>query len=156
MISKEEFETVCLECSPGLFRMAYSILRSTADVQDAMQQAILKAWEKRENVDPKRFKGYLIRILINECYNIQRIRRRTFPVETFPEGEAAETPDTGLHDALNAMPENLRTPLLLRYMEDYSEREIAQALCLSLPTVKSRLHRGRKQLRVMLSREANE
>ncbi len=156
MISKEEFETVCLGCSPGLFRMAYSILRSTADVQDAMQQAILKAWEKRETVDPKRFKGYLTRILINECYNIQRIRRRTFPVETFPEGEAAEEQDTGLHDALNAMPENLRTPLLLRYMEDYSEREIAQALCLSLPTVKSRLHRGRKQLRVMLSREANE
>ena len=46
-----------------------------------------------------------------------------------------------------ALAEKLRTPLLLRYMEGFTEKEIAQALGVSLPTVKSRLHRARRALR---------
>ena len=55
-----------------------------------------------------------------------------------------------MRDAMDALPEKLRTPLLLKYMEGFSEQEIAGALGIPVTTVKSRLHRARKALRRML------
>ncbi len=52
--------------------------------------------------------------------------------------------------AIDALPEKLRTPLLLYYMENYLEREIAQALGISLVAVKNRLFRARKNLKAVL------
>ncbi len=52
---------------------------------------------------------------------------------------------------MDALPERLRTPLLMRYMEGYSEREIAAALHVPVTTVKNRLFRARKALKKQLS-----
>ena len=153
MISKERFTQQALMLSPALRRIALSILFSEADAQDALQQALLKAWKKREGVDETRFKPYLTRILINECRNIQRVRQRVFPVDQLPE-DAYVPPDRMLKDAVDKLPETLRTPLLMHYMEGYKEKEIAQALSLSVPQLKARLFRGRKKLRTLLDEEA--
>lgn len=155
MISKEQFTKASLLLSPALRRIALSILRSEHDAQDAVQQALLKAWEKRETVDPARLKGYLTKILVNVCRDIQRMRMRAFPVDELPEAPYLP-PDRSLRDAVDALPELLRTPLLLHYMEGYSEREIAQALSLTLPQLKSRLFRARRKLKSLLLEEVND
>ena len=154
MIAKEQFTNETLALAPSLRRIALSILFSESDAQDAVQQALVNAWEKREGIDGKRFKGYLTRIVVNECRNIQRSRMRVFPVEEVPESSYIP-PDRTLRDALDQLPESLRTPLLMHYMEGYQEREIAQALSLSIPQLKSRLFRGRQKLKALLNDEVN-
>ena len=135
--------------APSLWRIAYSIVRNEHDAQDAVQQALLSVWARRENVDLARLKPYLARAVINACRDIQRARQKAIPVETVPES-GYEPPDSALYDAVERLPEELRLPLLLHYMEGYKLAEIAGALGQSLPQLTSRLFRARKLLRRML------
>jgi len=133
--------------------MAMGILHNDADARDAVQQALLRGWEKKEAAKEGMFRWYLNRILINECRNIQRKRMRMFPVESIPDA-AAESPDYGeLYDAIRHLPEDLRLPLLLKYLQGASEKEGAMALSIPVTTFKNRLHRARKALRKLLDRE---
>lgn len=150
MIDDRVFAGEAQELLPGLYRLSLSILHSSADAQDAVQQGMLRAWERRAQANPERFRGWLTRIVINECHNIQRGRMRVFPVDQMPEGAVMAQEDDGLAEAIDALPERLRTPLLMRYMEEYSEREIAAALGVPVTTVKNRLFRARKALKKQL------
>ena len=152
MISGETFTNEITSLTPMLYRLCMSILHSEQDAQDAVQQGLYKAWAAKEKILPESFRPFLTRIIINECRNIQRHRQRVTPVEA-PEiaGKACITEDTGLKVAINALPEVLRTPLLLYYMENYMEREIAQSLGISLVAVKNRLFRARKKLKAALA-----
>lgn len=136
---------------PSLHRICMSILHQRADAQDAVQGALLKAWEKRGSVTPERFRPWLTRIAINECRNIQRRRMRVVPTDRFDEREQPR--ELGLAEAIGGLPEKLRTPLLLKYMEGYAEREIAASLGVPVTTVKSRLYRARRALADALGEE---
>ena len=73
-------------CSDMMYRVAWSILRNHADVQDALQDAVLKAWEKRDRLrEEKYFRTWITRILINACYDAQKKRHRIVPAENIPE-----------------------------------------------------------------------
>ena len=148
MIEEADFVREAQAMLDGMYRLSMSILRRREDAQDAVQQAMLRAWERRAQVREGSFRGWLTRIVINECRNIQRARMRVIPMDELPERTApAQEDDGALALAMEALAEKLRTPLLLRYMEGFSEKEIAQALGVTLPTVKSRLHRARRALR---------
>ena len=65
-----------------LYRVAYSILRNDDDCKDALQETALKAWQKRSALrDESFFRTWIVRILINTCYDTQRKRRRTVSLE---------------------------------------------------------------------------
>ena len=150
------FISLCQEHMAALYRMAVSILRSPPDAEDAVQQALLNAWAARKKASPGLEKAWLMRILINESLTILRKRRRTLPTDDFPTLTSPEaTGPSALHEAIRALPESLRTPLLLKYMEGLTEREVATALRLSLPAVKNRLFRARKALQKLLNEEVN-
>ena len=118
-----------------------------------MQQALLKGWEKRESARPGAFRWYLTRILINECRNIQRARMRVFPVEA-PPAVVTESPEySALYDALYALREELRLPLMLKYLQGMSEKEAARALGIPVTTLKNRLFRARRALKKALDGE---
>lgn len=153
MIDDATFTSEAQQMIPSLYRLSQSILRAPSDAQDAVQQGLLRAWEKRAQVREDRFRAWLTRIVINECRNIQRRRMRVFPVEEVPEQAVpqGDSPDGELREAISALPQKLRTPLLLRYMERYSEQEIALALGVPVSTVKNRLYRARQALRRELS-----
>ncbi len=153
MISEEMFTQETMELSPMLYRVSMSILRHEADCRDAVQQALMKTWAARERVDSLRFKPYLTRVLINECRNIQRQRMRVTPVAELPIEHMTyqkEEEDSELAYAIAQLPEPLRTPLLLFYMENYSEKETAQALGIAVSAVKNRLYRARRALKKRL------
>lgn len=153
MADRQEYERVAEESLQALYKIAMGMLRQEADARDAVQQALLKGWEKREAAREGMFRWYLTRILINECHNIQRHRMRVFPVETPPRDEARLSDYTDLYDAIHALPEELRLPVLVKYLQGASEKEGAMALGIPVTTFKSRLHRARKALRKMLDRE---
>ena len=153
-MDKERFIAEIEACSDMIYRVAWSILRNDADCEDALQEAALKAWEKRSRLREERyFRTWITRILINACYDTQRKRRRTVPLDEIPEQTAASAPDTALSMALEAIPEKLRLPLVLCYSEGMTYEEAASALRIPITTLRGRIHRGKNELRKELDAE---
>ena len=148
-MTKKQYEDEVERLAPSLRRIAYSIVRNEHDAQDAVQQALLAVWARRECVEFARLKPYLTRAVMNACRDIQRARQKAIPMKEMPE-MSYQPPDGVLADAVERLPEELRLPLLLHYMEGYKMAEIAGALGQSLPQVTSRLFRARKRLKRML------
>lgn len=148
-MTKKQYEDEVERLAPSLRRIAYSIVRNEHDAQDAVQQALLAVWACRECVEFARLKPYLTRAVMNACRDIQRARQKAIPMKEMPE-MSYQPPDGMLADAVERLPEELRLPLLLHYMEGYKLAEIAGALGQSLPQVTSRLFRARKRLKRML------
>ena len=148
-MTKKQYEDEVERLAPSLRRIAYSIVRNEHDAQDAVQQALLAVWARRECVEFARLKPYLTRAVMNACRDIQRARQKAIPMKEMPE-MSYQPPDGVLADAVERLPEELRLPLLLHYMEGYKLAEIAGALGQSLPQVTSQLFRARKRLKRML------
>ena len=135
-----------------LYRVAQAMLWRDADCADAVQEAVFRGWLKKGRLaSPEYLETWLVRILINQCRDMLRRRKR----EPLP--LAAEIPredrlceDLHLRLALKALPEKYRLPLLLHHLEGWSVEETARALGLSRGAVTARLHRGRAALRTLL------
>ncbi len=141
-------------CSDMMYRVAWSILRNEADVQDALQDAVLKAWEKRDKLrEEKYFRTWMTRILINVCYDTQRMHRKIVPQNKIPVQSSYPAPDLDLAMALEALPEKLRLPLVLCYSEGMTYEEAAEVLRIPMTTLRGRLRRGKKELRKELDAE---
>ena len=140
-------------CSNMMYRVAWSILQNEADVQDALQDAVLKAWEKRDKLrEEKYFRSWMTRILINVCYDTQRIHRKIVPLDKIPV-QSTSAPDPDLAMALEALPEKLRLPLVLCYSERMTYEEAADVLRIPVTTLRGRIRRGKKELRKELNAE---
>ena len=108
MADRQEYERVAQEALPTLYKIAMGILRCDADARDAVQQALLRGWEKRENARPGKVRWYLTRIVINESRNIQRHRMRMFPAEVPPAVSQMPPDYQDLYDAVFALPETVK------------------------------------------------
>lgn len=156
-MDKDEFSRRMIEMLPVLYRIAWTQLRQAADREDAVQETIRRAWEKRERLREERYmQTWVIRILLNVCDTIRRRARRLILSEELPQKAGTPERETPLLDALMSLEEKYRLPLQLRYVEGYSVAEVAQMLHLPQGTVKSRLSRGRDRLRAMVKEEVFE
>ena len=135
---------------PGLYRIAGGMLKSAADAEDAVQQTMLKAWERHREIREDTFRPYLSRILVNQCRDMLRQRRRVMPSDALPDQPYAEPryegPDPALVRALQSLKEELRLPLLLHCMEGYSIRECAAILHIPETMTKNRIYRAKRTL----------
>lgn len=138
-----------------MYVTARSILPEDEDCADAIQETIVKAFSKINSLKQDAYaKTWLIRILINECYNVLRQKSRQIPMDV--EGEmaakaAVEPKDySDLYRAVSQLQEDLRMPVVLYYGEDFSVREIAQVLEISEGAVQKRLARARQKLKRLL------
>ena len=137
-----------------MYCIARSYLRCEADCEDALQSALLRAWEKRNTLREERyFRTWLTRILINSCKETLRRQRRESPSADFPEAAAPQGGDPALWESLRALDEKYRIIVVLHYRDGYSVREIASILRVPESTVKTRLFRARQQLKSLLERE---
>lgn len=151
-MTQEEFAEAVHACQEQLFRMAYLYLRNYQDCQDAVQEALMRAWRARRSLKrPEYFETWLIRILLNVMKDFAR-RAARHPVAPL-EGDVRacpEPPDPDLRDAIRALDARLRAPLLLRCVAGYSVGETARLLGITTAQVRWRLERARKQLRAQL------
>ena len=153
-MTKDEFTVQILDMKKTLYHVACGILRSEADREDAVQECICKAWEKRESLkSDAAFRAWVTRILVNECYDICRRSGKLVYMDELPESAAPEPEDPALREAVMALEEIYRMPILLFYVEGFSIREIAKILRVPEGTVKSRLFTGRGKLREVLGEE---
>jgi RNA polymerase sigma-70 factor (ECF subfamily) len=148
-------------------RLATRVLGSTAAAEDVAQEAFIRVWKHAAQwEDPEeagaKFSTWLYRIVLNLC--IDEKRKRTFGnIDDVPE-QADSTPDAEgrmaqqeqsarVHAALATLPERQRTAFVLCFYEDFSNREAADMLGVSVKALESLLVRARKMLRDILQGE---
>lgn len=143
-----------MNCAQRLHRISYLILGREADCEDAVQEALLRAWTHLSSLrNESYFETWLIRILINESRRILR-KRLAHPTEELPLSLAApEPPDRALHDALLALDNKFRIPVILHHLEGCGVKEISVMLAIPESAVKFRLRRGRELLKLHLKEE---
>ncbi len=132
----------------SFYRVARSRLYNDEDAADAIQETLLTGFEKLEDLkEPKYFKTWMIRILINKCSDILRKSRPLESLEQIPE-PGAETMEANImfKSMIQNLGEKNRIVMALYYGDSYSIREISQILEISENTVKQRLARGRKEV----------
>ena len=140
-------------CERRLYRVARTMLPQESDCEDAVQEALLRAWDRRETLRQEAyFDTWLIRILINQCKTFYR-RRPPEPAELTEDIPQVTSEETPLLEALMGLPRKQRVTLELHYIEGYSVAETARILRLPEGTVKWRLKRGRELLKQSLNRE---
>ena len=150
---EKAFEALVTQMTPQLYRTARVILESDEDAADALQEALLAAWEHREQCrKPQYFRTWLMRILINESRDMRK-KRELYCTEKI-EAETGKTENAYASlewmECLKILEEKYRLILLLYYVEGSSTVEIGNMLHMPVTTVRVRLSRGRNALRKAL------
>lgn len=152
-ISKEAFGRMVREYTLNMYRLALGILQNEHDAEDAVSEAVLRAYEnlgKLRSAD--KFRAWIMQITANEARKLYRKQKRSIAIERIEELlPVFEDEHHELWDALMQLEQPSREVILLFYYEQFSIAEISKALQIREGTVKSRLSRGRKQLKNMLS-----
>ena len=139
-----------------LLRIAMTRLPSSADAEDVVQEVFLKLLTARPQFrDPEHEKAWLIRATLHRACDIARAAaRRDLPLEDaelLPGGELPEP--SPILSAVQDLPAKYSAVIHLYYYEGYSIQEISKLLRLPVPTVGTRLSRGRERLRQLLKED---
>jgi len=144
-----------------VFNLAYRMLGNPDEAEDAAQETFLRAYKRLQQYDPvHKFSTWILSIANHHCIDRLRKRRTVYvsiddnPVlenlpepSLQPEATLLDREQSGeLQALISQLEPDYRTPLILRYWEDYSYEEIATAMNLTVSAVKSRLFRARKQM----------
>lgn len=142
-----------------MYRVSMSYLENTEDAADAVQDTLAKAWEKRGTLSrPEQFKPWAMRILVNQCKDVLRKRRRRsfYPLEEDTVSVDMPAPQPPVLEAIHALKPEQRIVMVLHYVDGCSVEEIARSLGIPLGTVKTRMRSARKRLRQTLLVEWEE
>lgn len=152
MRDPDAFSELIQSQTQSMYKTATAILLNDEDAADAVQETILICWEKLYQLkEEKYFKTWLTRILINECYKIIRNGKKVEYIGELNERYYDEAEDLANNlewkEAMAAVDEKCRLVLLLFYTEGFQGKEIAKILKIPHATVRTRLARGRAQLK---------
>lgn len=162
------FDTLATRYADKVYRLAYKVLRNEADAEDAVQDAFLSAFRNLPRFEERSsFSTWLYRVTMNAA--LMRLRKRregelsidrpprpddreaALQLEDRRPGPSQEVVNrelaSAIQEAILALPEELRDVFVLREDAELSNAEAAEFLGLSVPAVKSRLHRARLELR---------
>jgi len=181
MADQATFENDVEEFVPQLYSAALRMTRNPADAEDVLQEALLKAYRGYHSFTAgTNLRAWLFRILTNTFINTYRRKNRrpdevelgeledlylyrrsggdgsTAAQRSAEDEELDLFVDTDIKEAVEALPDNFRIPVLLADVEGFSYKEIAEIMDVPIGTVMSRLHRGRKALERTLWRVAEE
>ncbi len=149
-----------------VYNLCYRMLGDPAEAEDATQETFIRAYTHLDRYDPNRkFINWVFTIASNHC--VDRLRKRKMvwtSYEDNPYVERMPTADNAnphimaeqreradeIQRWIDQLPPDYRTPIVLLYWYNYSYEEIADIMNLSVPAVKSRLHRARKRIAEMV------
>lgn len=166
------FEAIMRAHNQRLFRVARAILKDEQEAEDAVQEAYVRAYTGLAGFEGRsRLATWLVRIVVNEALGRRRKRLATGPAVELTDMITSPSPDFFgmikpaddpeksaaradirrlLEAAIDALPEIFRTVFVMRAVEQMSVEETAVSLGIPVPTVKTRFHRARRQLRLHL------
>jgi len=134
-----------------MYNIAIRFLNNKMDAEDILQESFIKAFSHLEELKNKDlFGSWLKRIVINNCISLQRKRKIAFEeIDEERYGEDVEMdedlPEVDpalVHGAIRELPEKGRMVLVLRALEGYSHKEIAESMGISVSTSKTQYHRA--------------
>lgn len=142
-----------------ILRISYNYLKQTCDAEDICQTVFLKYLTSNCTFDSvEHEKAWIIRTAINACKDYLKSARyrRTVALDEAQAVAAPPVPDTDVLDVLKTLPEQYRVALYLFYYENYSAKEIAEAMGKTEANVTQYLSRGRRKMRVLLEEERSQ
>ncbi len=140
------------------YRLAYSYVQNPDDALDIVQDSIHKAIASRTLKDEKAIKSWFYRIVVNTSLDFLRRKKKVTVVDDttiqlYMSGHEDHYTDIDLHHSLNELLPEYRSVVILRYFEDLKLEEVAEILDLNVNTVKTRLYKALKILRVQMDSE---
>ena len=159
-MTERRFHSEYLSLAETLYKVAYYILESEDEAEDAVQELYLKLWESRKSLDGIRQpKAYCIRMLKNLC--IDRIRSAVHLAftENLPESPAPRSQDDDFDarlrldqvlEAVKALPERQKQVLLMRTVEGLSYEEMSARTGMNNATLRVTLSQARTKLKSMI------
>lgn len=169
---KAAFDLLVIKYQRKIFRLLSRLIRDAAEIEDVAQEAFVKAYRALPNFrGDSAFYTWLYRIAINTAKNYLVSQGRRAPTSTQSDVEDAETFDDGDHlrdlntpdsmlvtkqvgeavnRAIDQLPEDLRTAIVLREIEGLSYEEIAESMQCPIGTVRSRIFRAREAIALEL------
>lgn len=156
------FERIVEEYQGRVFRLACSILRNEAAAEDAAQEVFIKVWKALPKFHGESSLGtWIYAISRNTCLTrLKRERiRETLPLEEAKAASMASRQgdtisDRELRGFIDRLPEKYRRVLVMFYFEERSYEQVGEALALPMGTVKTYLHRAKKELASLLGANA--
>lgn len=132
----------------SMYRVGKGILTREDDIEDAIQNTILKAYLNIKTLkNDELFKTWLIKILINECNKIYNFNKKCISLDKVVEEKYKDKyEDFDLKFAVDSLPEELRIVITLFYFEDLKISEISDIIGIPEGTVKSRLSRAKAKI----------
>ena len=159
----EAFTALVAASADRLFAVATLILRDRSGAEDAVQEALIRAWRDLPRLrDPMRFDPWIRRLLTRACYDQARARtRRGAEMTLLPSHQAAAADASSsvverdsLERGFRRLSVEHRAALVLRHYLGLSVPEVARAMDVPLGTGKSRLHHAERSLRAALEADA--
>lgn len=161
---KQAFTDLVLGIKIELYKIAKSRITNESDIDDAIQETMIELFKSIKKLrDPKKFKMWAIKILINKCNKIYKKKHKKdisideYNVEkfiitnSFKEIEA----DINFYNLIKNLKYEERIIIILYYMEKYTTKEISKILHMKENTVKSHLFRAKKTIKIQLEGEKN-
>lgn len=152
-----EIGQVILENIQTMYRVAFSILRTEDEINDAISNTTVIVFEKIQTLKNEEFfKTWLTRILINECYKIYNQNKKIVYLENVNQEKLTyndQYVDHEIRNLVKKLDKDLKQIVILYYFEDFSVKEIAKIIQKPEGTVKSRLSRARKELEKALIKQ---
>ncbi len=151
-ISQDEFAGFVHENQHKFYRLAYSYVKNRDEALDLVQEAVVRALQKLSALrQPEYMKTWFYRILVNECLMYLRKRKIVnlpYEDELLSESVSTDLSSLEMLSCIEKLEPKLKTVVFLRFYEDMKLEEIANVTETNLSTVKSRLYRALKLLRL--------
>jgi len=160
---KSAFRRLVERYQHSVINLSYRFLRNKEEAEDMTQETFLKAYLSAHRYQPTtKFSAWLFKIAVNSCLNRLRDKKK-FSFSRLEENlpaPAMDQPDNCLErdqlkglvrEAIDSLPENQRTVILLNQYEEFSYQEMARMLDCSVSAVESRLFRAKENLRKVLA-----
>jgi RNA polymerase sigma-70 factor (sigma-E family) len=153
----KQFELMLVHRLPALYRYALTLTGSSHDAEDLVQEALVRtgvAWPRvRKKDDPEGYvRTVMVRVMVSRWRRPNRERLVAEPPERpTPDRDLDKVGDDGIDAVLAQLPPRMRAVLVLRYVDQLSNQEIADVMGCSLSTVKSQASRALAKLRAALA-----
>jgi len=165
-MKKKQYQNIVNEHKNRIFNYAFYYLKNREDAEDVTQDVFIRLWNNWQELDRKKATAWLLKVTYNRCIDIVRRRKNYenrmqnsvhYTIENdLVSQDPLSRPDQNLEfsdtqqsllAAMDLLPENTKSILLLHYFEGLQYRTIGEILDLNVGAVKTAVHRGKKILR---------
>lgn len=155
---EKRFEKSVVENKESFYRLAYYYVKNHHDAMDVLQESILRGYSNLSKIkDENAIDKYLKKIIINTSIDfIRKNSKMVFTNDEYLKEKIVDINENYINYAIDNLEPGLKSIIVLKYFHGYKISEVAEILDISISTVKNRMHKALKQLRIEIKEESYE